>query len=313
MKLLYQNQAVIPRSAIFRGKRAKAGLNLIELVVVVAVLGVTLMLVLPMLQGTRETSRRMQCRNHLKELALACCEHLAAMHHFPTGGWPGPDYWMGDPDLGFGSRQPGGWTYNILPFMENKAMHDWGSCKTVLEKMAVFSDRTQTPLGLFYCPSRRPPLVYPISSGARWNPCNMNMVLSGARTDYAANGRLDNGRGIIYTESLTTITDISDGLSHTYLLGEKNLIADHYTDGSSLGDGLPAYGNSFWDWERSGHTPPVQDRQGRDNYTAFGSAHPMGFNMSFCDGSVFTVNYDIDPALHLRSCDRRGGKIEVVP
>ena len=92
----------------------------------------------------------------------------------------------------------------------------------------------------------------------------MNPVSFAARTDYAANGRLENGgMGIIYANSLTTIKDIRDGLSHTYLLGEKNLIADRYKDGTSLGDSLPVYGNSFWDWERSGEYSASAGQAGR--------------------------------------------------
>ena len=220
---------------------------------------------------------------------------------------------MGDPDLGYEKRQPGGWTYNILPFLENKALHDDGMRQTAAQKKVIFSARAQTPLEIYYCPSRRLPMVYPIAPSILWNPYNMNPVSFAARTDYAANGRLENGMGIIYAGSLTTIKDIRDGLSHTYLLGEKNLIADRYKEGTSLGDSLPVYGNSFWDWERSGDVPPARDRRGMDNYTAFGSAHPIGFNMSFCDGSACTISYAIDPIMHLRLCDRRDGKVAVIP
>jgi prepilin-type processing-associated H-X9-DG protein len=313
MRFSQPNPGAILRVSRFRGNRPRAGLNLIELVVIITVIGVTLMLLLPVIQHTRETARRMLCYNNLKELSLACSEHLATLHHFPTGGWPGPDYWMGDPDLGYEKRQPGGWTYNILPFLENKALHDAGMRQTAAQKKVIFSARAQTALEAYYCPSRRPPTVYPIAPSLRWNPYNMNPVSFAARTDYAANGRLENGMGIIYAGSLTRIKDIRDGLSHTYLLGEKNLLSDRYKEGTSLGDSLPVYGNSFWDWERSGDVPPARDRRGVDNYTAFGSAHPAGFNMSFCDGSACTVSYTIDPIMHQRLCDRKDGKVAVLP
>jgi Protein of unknown function (DUF1559) len=313
MRFSQPNLRAIPRASQFRVKRSRAGVNLIELVVIITVVGVTLMLLLPVIQHTRETARRMQCYNNLRELSLACGEHQETLHHFPTGGWPGPGYWMGDPDLGYEKRQPGGWTYNILPFLGDKALHDAGSRKTAAQKRVIFSARAQTPVEVYYCPSRRLPTVYPIVQSMQLNPYNMNPVSFAARTDYAANGRLENGTGIIYAYSLTTIKDIRDGLSHTYLLGEKNIIADRYKDGMSLGDSLPVYGNSCWDWERSGNVPPARDRRGMDNYTAFGSAHPLGLNMSFCDGSACTVSYDIDPVMHLRLCDRRDGKVAILP
>ena len=42
----------------------------------------------------------------------------------PTGGWG--TWWTGDADLGTGERQPGGWMYNVLPYIEQQAMHDMG-------------------------------------------------------------------------------------------------------------------------------------------------------------------------------------------
>jgi type II secretory pathway pseudopilin PulG len=297
----------------FPSNRCKAGFTVIELLVISAIIGLALMLLLPVLQHTRETARRMQCFNHIKEMALACAEHQATLHHFPTGGWPGPTFWMGDPDCGYGKRQPGGWTYNILPFLENKALHDWGRNKSPAEKKAISAKRAQTPLDIYYCPSRRLPTLYPISSTMGVTYPNMNPVSFAARTDYAANGRLQKGLTIIYANSIVSIKEIRDGLSHTYLIGEKNLMVDHYKDGAGMGDTLPVYGNSSWDWERSGNVPPARDRRGHDNSTAFGSAHPIGFNISFCDGSACTIKYDIEPVMHQRLSDRSDGKPAVIP
>ena len=274
MKFSQPSRCVAPRSLSFRFNRPKAGLNVIELMVITTIIGVVLMMLMPVLQYTRETARRMDCFNHIKQLSLACVEHQATLHNFPTGGWPGPDFWIGDPDRGFGKRQPGGWTYNILPFMEYKSLHDRGFQQTPLQKRATSAQVAQTALEVYYCPSRRLPLAYPVSQVKVWFPRNMDMVSSGARTDYASNGSMDNVTGIMYAGSLTTLKDIRDGLSHTYLLGEKNLQREHYKDGKSIGDNLPVYANSFCDWERTGNTPPERDRRGYENYSAFGSVIP---------------------------------------
>ena len=46
-----------------------------------------------------------------------------ARHGFlPAGGWGCG--WPGDPDRGFDERQPGGWLFNILPYIEQQALHD---------------------------------------------------------------------------------------------------------------------------------------------------------------------------------------------
>ncbi len=312
MNLLQSNLRPDPRLSWFRFKQPKAGFNIIELLIITAILGVILMVLMPVLQHTRETARRMECFNHLQLLSLACVEHQATLRHFPSGGWPGPDLWIGDPDRGYGKLQPGGWTYNVLPFMEHKVLHDRGLRKTALEKQTILAGTAQSPLGVYYCPSRRQPILCPNSQVDPWIPRNINMIPSGARTDYAANG-LDSESGIIFANSTIGIKEIRDSLSHTYLLGEKYLIPDHYKDGMARGDNLPVYANFFCDWQRAGNTPPERDRRGKDNYTGFGSAHPLGFNMSFCDSSARTISYDIDPIMHARLCDRRDGKPATIP
>ena len=74
------------------------------------------------MQAAREAARGMQCRNNLKQLALASLNHEAANGFLPAGGWG--YYWSGDPHYGNDWRQPGGCIYNLLPYIEQQALHD---------------------------------------------------------------------------------------------------------------------------------------------------------------------------------------------
>ncbi len=105
-------------------RKVRGGFTLVELLVVIAIIGVLVSLLLPAVQNAREAGRRTQCMNNLKNLGLAAQQHLEKLRRFPSGGW-GPT-WVGDPDRGNNTKQPGGWVYNLLPYMEQMALHDYG-------------------------------------------------------------------------------------------------------------------------------------------------------------------------------------------
>jgi prepilin-type N-terminal cleavage/methylation domain-containing protein len=135
----------------FNQKRA---FTLVELLVVIAIIGILIGVLLPAIQAAREAARRLECRNHLKQIASACINRESARKFYPTWGW----YYMrySDPNCGYGRRQPGSWPFNILPWLELKAMHDYGSGQTTAQKQATFAKKSQTVLSVYYCPTRRP-------------------------------------------------------------------------------------------------------------------------------------------------------------
>ena len=129
----------------------RRGFTLVELLVVIAIIGILVALLLPAIQAARESARRSQCVNNLKNIGLAVLTHVDTRKVFPTGGTKylqngflleqniengkplGPD------------RQGLGWAYQILPYMEETAVYQ--VTKTI--------DLQEVIIPLYVCPSRR--------------------------------------------------------------------------------------------------------------------------------------------------------------
>lgn len=323
------------------------GFTLVELLVVIAIIGVLVSLLLPAVQAAREAARRAQCTNNLKQIGLGIMLHNDSQKHLPTGGWGWN--WAGDPDRGFGKDQPGGWVYNILPYVEQGNLRMLGSGITnAAQRRAALTDLCQRPLSLFNCPSRRGSILFPVSydnfSGRLQNTDHLESV---ARADYAINGGANGAfnqnkqgppnvgqadkwawpdptflTGVCFMRSMIELRQVTDGTSNTYLVGEKMIQADRYDTNDPKGDNLPMYVGEDFDTTRyTGENnqivnpgdgyPPRQDRVGFSNHLLFGGPHSGGLNMLFCDSTVRTVNYDIDEQIHLRFGDRQdGGLVE---
>ena len=141
------------KAAIRVSPRGRNGFTLVELLVVIAIIGVLIALLMPALQAAREAARRSSCANNLKQIATAVESHKTLLGHFPTGGWS--SNWIGDPDKGANWRQPGGWCFTIMPFLEEKNLYNGSS--TVL---------VTTNLPIYVCPTRRPTGLVLVSSTA---------------------------------------------------------------------------------------------------------------------------------------------------
>lgn len=294
----------------------RTAFTLVELLVVIAIIGVLVALLLPAVQAARESARRMQCQNHLKQIGLAFHNHTDTHGHYPTGGW-GWDY-VGEPDGGFAEGQPGGWTYNILPYIEQKAAREIGLGKSGPLLHAELEQLVNIPIKFYNCPSRRPAHTYPVSV----KPKNAPGVTKGAKLDYAANvgdtpyNQWRGGppepksvpgvdwTGLLYDFSKVRQSEVTDGTSNTFMVGEKYLDPNNYTTGKDLADNENLYVGFDNDNCRSTHadyypprkdsrTPPAPWTKANDLYM-YGSAHPAGFNVVLCDGSVRVIQYDID-------------------
>jgi prepilin-type N-terminal cleavage/methylation domain-containing protein/prepilin-type processing-associated H-X9-DG protein len=298
----------------------RIGFTLVELLVVITIIGILIALLLPAVQGAREAARRAQCGNNLKQIALAWHQHHEAMGHFPAGGWG--LFWVGDPDRGSGIRQPGGWVYNILPYLEQSAVHDLGAGQTWNEKKATNLQRIATPLSVFNCPSRRSAEAFPhvSQSSFNWTYPNCNWPETVARTCYASNGGHVKGpgcesvtsysqgdgyswpdtshlTGVSHLRSIVSMVDVRDGTSNTFMVGEKYVDPDHYLTGGDGGDNQSMYQGYDVDTTRFTTVPDWivrQDTPGYNNINQFGSPHPGGCQFAMCDGSVRSIQYGIN-------------------
>jgi prepilin-type N-terminal cleavage/methylation domain-containing protein/prepilin-type processing-associated H-X9-DG protein len=342
-----------------RNEAARHGFTLVELLVVIAIIGVLVALLLPAIQAAREAARRSQCVSQLKQIGLAFANHEAALKAYPTGGWGWG--WMADPDGGTLDGQPGGWTYQILPYLEGANVAQVGKGMTFALKQVELHRIKTTPVPMFNCPSRRPPILSygPEASTNVPNPPGFNFLV--AKTDYAGNGgslspadgyptgfgwyygppvsclntypdcpwgsyteenillhRLGAADGITLPRFAVELKTVTDGTSNTIACAEKYLRSDLIESGGAVTD-VCADNNALWggyDWDtirwmttRAGLTPqylPRPDSQYDPNTCVkyFGSAHSTGFNAAYCDGSVRTISYDVDPRTFELECRR---------
>ena len=264
-------------SAISRSATVpRSGFTLVELLVVIAIIGTLVGLLLPAVQSAREAGRRVECKNHLKQVSLGVLSHENALRSFPFGGW---GYgWTGDPNRGNGSRQPGGWIYATLPYIEENAVYLLGSGQSGSQLNASGAARIQKPIASLNCPTRRSATAY--TWNQPWSMANADMTATVGRSDYAANGGsvynqtgipyaapwtnyvagspnsgpqtlADGGttaalghfqkvaslaNGIVSCGSSVKLNQVSDGVSQTMMLAEKHVEPAHYATGGDAGD-----------------------------------------------------------------------------
>ncbi len=319
-----------------RPSRPLHGFTLVELLVVIAIIGILVSLLLPAIQAARESARRKQCMNHLKQIGLASQLVLDTYKTFPTTGiGPWPPITLRGNAIVAPDEQEIGWGFQILPYLEEKAIHDLRAPISVFAPLLVERIVAVKIVPTYFCPSRRAPTAQEkryLMDYASSVPTHINLNSSQAPSfDYGeywcgigAHDRNVDGAakctalGIIARAprygTATKVSQVTDGLSSTMMYGEKWLRSDSYDTGAWYDDRGWTDGYDP-DVVRSTALPPRLDDPTEDNNDAFamGGVHPGGFNSSFGDGAVHFISWEVDPIIYNRWGNRRDSNPAVAP
>ena len=288
----------------------RRGFTLVELLVVIAIIGVLVALLLPAVQSARESSRRAQCVNNLKQIGLAIHNYHDTLKEIPPGA-----FWYGASTDNRGSL-----LCHILPYMEQQNIYDAFDFKNPpVDNQTMPNGKmiTTVKIATYSCPSDTDTVLssgvvctsYSANSGAglrtnnnSTNPCPCSAPVHDSYNSFALVNLYDYPTGPFSRYppfQRLTFADINDGLSNTIFFGEvRAKCSVHVQQGwvrSNNSNGLV------------GTVIPMNfntcNNKSTDNckrpcnwYTELGfkSLHPGGCNFGIGDGSVIFIREKVD-------------------
>jgi prepilin-type N-terminal cleavage/methylation domain-containing protein len=292
--------------------RRRSGFTLIELLVVIAVIVVLIAILLPAVQQARESARRTQCINHLKQIGLALQNYESNHRVFPSSSTSRIDFgiWNTDPTR-FHLHS---WASMILPYLEEVNLS-----RTIDFQYSSLHERNREVaeeiIPTYRCPSYN-------GGDYSQNPMYTALSQKFAIRNYAAMGATTVGKiykkpdGVFYAQSRTRIAEIRDGMSMTIFVVEtREPNAAVWIDGgvsSVTGRAYLETNPPEYAAEVSGlnKTPyfNVTANQGIDCEYGPSSMHYQSVNHLFGDGSVKPISEEIDTVVYDRLVTRMGGE-----
>ncbi|MEO2045016.1 MAG: DUF1559 domain-containing protein [Pirellulales bacterium] len=314
-------------STRFDFRRRWHGFTLVELLVVIAIIGILVALLLPAVQAAREAARRIQCGNNLKQIGLALHNYVSSHKQFPAAG---RGYGMCDSTPINGEVINSNGLVAILPHLEQQVVYDQfnhseaysdsniRSGGTVIGNPATNGNAAASELELqeFICPSDTNGPKLRTLEGIHYGPApgfigastNYDLITS-AFTDFSnCNSYHSSGilKRIFGEESETNVSQVTDGLTHTFMVGEttkwhENGRAFAWAYRAWVMTGVDPYpsekdaGINLWHmpWVHpKWRSPPYSPMEGRTRtwWSAAASLHPGGCQFALGDGSVHFVS-----------------------
>jgi len=296
----------------------RTAFTLIELLVVIAIIAILIALLLPAVQQAREAARRSQCKNQLKQIALAAQNYHDTYKTLPPGAFT--HSWIG-------------WGTCLLPYLEQAPLYQrivgangmnvrWQDAVNAGGVKEIDEEISRTPLAAFRCPSE--------TTGPR----NADMYGYGT-SNYVANGGYNylpyatagvatptyeynqKYRGPMLMDRCVSLSKFIDGTSNTVLFGERGTLGgggdssqpQYFASiwiGSPANDRYFPTGVNIWDTNASSGRKvglvifPMSPKyliNSVDGQSA-SSLHSGGAQFAFADGSIRFISENVDSATY---------------
>ncbi|NOY41254.1 MAG: DUF1559 domain-containing protein [Planctomycetes bacterium] len=295
---------------------ARKGFTLVELLVVIAIIGVLVALLLPAVQAARESARRTQCINNIKQLGIALHTYHDVFGAFPPGfdaGIEPPSSSSASNWCNQNARYGAPWTVLILKWIEEAPQFDVLNIKSGFydsgNRTAGFINTALlVPLSAYACPSR----VVENTQGIPYGSLASSYVGvqgGGEQAECAntacgtAGDRTWFSNGVLFASSDIKIAEITDGTSNVFLVGETRYTYAPWAASGKM-NGC-AFAQCF-----AGSLDPINlyPREGSNALMrGFSSNHPGGCHMLMADSSGHFVSESIDLDIYQQLGQRNSG------
>ena len=316
-------------------KRApsRRGFTVIELLIVIAIIGVLVALLLPAVQAGREAARRIACANNLKNLGLALHHYHDDQRTLPPGA-VGP---LAPTFPQYAALKHHGLTTFLLPYVEQQPLasrYHWDVSWFDPPNQPVVN----TQLSIWQCPSAQSNRIDDGSHSTVTPPPVVLYSGTAVCSDYAGMGAVDIGlpltglieppagprderghyEGAFPVNAARTLAEISDGTSHTILIAEcagrpqlwqgRSIAPNKWVSGGPWASRNLLFGRGATRDGTALYGPcAVNCTNNREVY----GFHPSGANTVFADGSVHFLSAGTDIRVFAGLVTRAGG--EVIP
>jgi prepilin-type N-terminal cleavage/methylation domain-containing protein len=315
------NRVVPPRSAF----------TLVELLVVIAIIGVLVALLLPAVQAARESARRSQCSNQLRQVGIGLHNHHDTNLYLPPGAINSTTSSLTDAFLKFNipTSVKHGWGQFVFPFVELKNLSDlyvlpsdWRSAQNKQVRDAY--------LKLYQCPSTPQPRRLDTFT-------EDGFTFTATATDYATSSNIDNdssspcslnlvdaascgvSAGMMQTNRLLRFAEVTDGLSNTFMLVEDAGRPFRYrTGGIRINSTTRFEGASVLDhanimtlqgYSQDGQTSTGPCAVNCSNNNEIYAFHPGGAHVVMGDASIRLLSKTTDIRIVARLLTRGAGEV----